>query len=30
VYNARLLPNDPRCKIEKGDHISVQNAFHVN
>ena len=30
VYNARLLPNDPRCQTEKGDHTSIQNAFHVD
>lgn len=30
AYNARLLPNDPRRQIEKGDHISIQNTFHID
>jgi len=30
AYNARLLPNDPRCQTEKGDHISIQNTLRID
>ena len=31
AYNASfLISNDPRCQIEKGDHTSVQNSFHID